>query len=320
MIRALWVALLPAVACGRSQGVPDQELGELVIANAGSSAAIEVAKAARDPVELGRALMMPHHDVLAALGPHTVSITTHTTVEEAGKVTTELGDQTTLEIGEGATFHGLYTNTGDYGREVTFVDGTLYLRPRYQRWHARAPETTAEPGELRDAFFEPIAATWELLAPGVEPSGQGTAEVAGRAGTKIAIKMSPRPARPAEEKLAQRTWREQRTVEDVSGEVILDTAKGVPLAVKLSGTVGFSRDGRRFQMKTSLTATLASIGTPVAITAPSADEIVATPERRREVDERDYLLEGIAPPLRKNPDGTAARPSLPTTSTKRKAP
>lgn len=311
MIRALWVALLPALACGRSQGVPDQELGDLVLAPDDANAAIEVAKAARDPAELGRALALPHHDVLAALGPHTVSIATTTTVEEAGKVTTELGDQTTLEIGEGDAFHGLYTNTGDYGREVTFVGGRLYLRPRYQRWHARAPETDAEPGALRDAFFEPIAATWELLAPGVELSDQGAAEVGGRAGRKIAIKRSPEPARPADETLAQRTWREQRVVEDVSGEVILDADKGVPLAVKLAGTVGFARDGRRFQMKTTLTATLASIGTPVAIAAPPDDEIVATPERRREVDERDYLLDGIAPPLRKNPDGTAARPSLP---------
>lgn len=311
MIRALWVALLPALACGRSQGVPDQELGDLVLAPDDANAAIEVAKAARDPAELGRALALPHHDVLAALGPHTVSIATTTTVEEAGKVTTELGDQTTLEIGEGDAFHGLYTNTGDYGREVTFVGGRLYLRPRYQRWHARAPETDAEPGALRDAFFEPIAATWELLAPGIELSDQGAAEVGGRAGRKIAIKRSPEPARPADETLAQRTWREQRVVEDVSGEVILDADKGVPLAVKLAGTVGFARDGRRFQMKTTLTATLASIGTPVAIAAPPDDEIVATPERRREVDERDYLLDGIAPPLRKNPDGTAARPSLP---------
>ena len=45
-----------------------------------------------------------------------------------------------------------------------------------------------------------------------------------------------------------------------------------------------------------------------AIVPPPDGEIVATPERRREVDDRDYLLQGIAPPLRRNPDGTAATP------------
>ena len=46
----------------------------------------------------------------------------------------------------------------------------------------------------------------------------------------------------------------------------------------------------------------------MAITAPAEAEVVATPERKREVDERDYLLQGIAPPIRKNADGTAATP------------
>ena len=34
--------------------------------------------------------------------------------------------------------------------------------------------------------------------------------------------------------------------------------------------------------------------------------MVATPERLREVDDRDFLLQGIAPPMRKPTDGAAA--------------
>ena len=41
--------------------------------------------------------------------------------------------------------------------------------------------------------------------------------------------------------------------------------------------------------------------------------MIATPERRREVDDRDYLLQGIAPPLRRNPDGTAIHVYRPRT-------
>lgn len=302
------LALGSAVACGRSQGVPDEDLGGLVEEPKQPDAKIAVDRAAKEPAELGRALAQPHRQVLVALGPHTATLSSATTVEEAGKPVSALTDTTKIEIGDAGAFHAIYGNDADYGREVIFVGGKLYLRPRYQRWHGRAPENTEEPAALRDQYFEPIAATWDLLAPGIELSDKGPADVAGRPGRKIAIQLSPKPAKPATETVAQKKWREQRTIEAVSGEVILDADKGTPLSVQLAGTVSFMRDGRRFKMKTSITASLSAIGTPVAITAPAEAEVVATPERKREVDERDYLLQGIAPPIRKNADGTAATP------------
>jgi hypothetical protein len=188
-----------------------------------------------------------------------------------------------------------------------FVGGKMYLRPRYQRWHGRAPETPEEPSEVRDSFFGPIAATWDLLAPAIELTDQGAASVAGRPGRKIAVKQSPSPRAPAPEKLVQRQWREKRSIEGVTGEIIIDDEKGVPLSVKLAGTIGFMRDGRRFAMKVTLDATLDAIG-PSEVQAPPADQVVNTPERLKEVDDRDFLLQGIAPPIRKNPDGTAVAP------------
>jgi hypothetical protein len=314
MIRARLAAILTlgsAIACGRSQGVPDQELGELVVEPRQPDAKIVVDRAAKDPAELGRALAQPLSKLLVALGPHTATLSTLIVVDEAGKPVSTLGDKTKIEIGDGGAFHALYENDADYGREVIFSGGKLFLRPRYQRWHGRAPETADEPVALRDQFFEPIAATWDLLAPGIELTDKGAATAAGRPGRKIAIQQSPKPAKPAAEPIAQRKWREQRTIEEVTGEVILDTETGTPLEVKLAGTVSFMRDGRRFKLKTSLSASLSEIGKPTAITAPADNEVVATPERRREVDERDYLLQGIAPPIRKNADGTAATPQPP---------
>jgi hypothetical protein len=314
MIRVHRLAILTlgsAIACGRAKGVPDQDLGGLVVEAKQPDHKVVVERAVKEPAELTRALMQPHRQVLAALGPHTVTISTRTTVEEAGAQVSELGDRTSLQIGETGTFHALYDNTADYGREVTFVGGKLYLRPRYQKWHARAPETADEPALMRDQFFEPIAAAWDLLAPGVELTDRGTVQVAGRTGRKIELKLSPQPAKPAKETTSQRAWRELRTIEAVTGEVILDPDHGAPLSVQLEGTISFMRDGRRFKMKTSVTAAIAEIGTAVAITAPAEAEVVATPERLREVDERDYLLQGIAPPIRKNADGTAATPVLP---------
>jgi hypothetical protein len=301
-------ALAAGAACGRSQGVPDEQLGDLVIDRKRQEAPIDVDRAAKDPAELGRALARPHGTVVAALGPHTVKIATTNAVLEDGKQLTELKEQTLIELGERGAFHALYTNSADYGSETIFIGGKLYLRPRYQRWHERAPEEPEEPAAIRDRAFGGIAAAWDLLAPGAELVDRGAVQVGGRAARKIEVRRSASPGAPPREQLAQRKWREGRSVDELSGEVVLDAQKGVPLAVKLTGAIGFTRDGHRRTMKLGLDGAIAGIGTAVAIDAPARGEVVATPERLREVDERDFLLQNIAPPLRRNVDGTAAAP------------
>jgi hypothetical protein len=303
------VLVLCAAACGRSRGVQDQDLPGLVVEARKPEAPIDVARAARDPVELGRALSRPYRAILGALGPHTAGVNSSITVTEGDKPVSELTDHAQIDNGTGDAYHAIYSNSADYGRETTFVDGTLYLRPRYQRWHARDPETPDEPAELRDHYFEAVAATWDLLAPGAELADRGALEVGGRAGRKIEVAHAAERRDPAAEPVAQRKWREARSVDDVTGEVVLDAERGVPLAVKLAGTVGFTRDGRRFAMKVSVDGAVSGIGTAAMIQPPPGGEVVATPERRREVDDRDYLLQGIAPPLRRNPDGTAIPPT-----------
>ncbi|HEY0189596.1 MAG TPA: hypothetical protein VGC42_00645 [Kofleriaceae bacterium] len=300
-------------ACGRSQGVDDRDLPGLVIEAKKTEAAIDVGAAAKDPAELGRALARPYRATVAALGPHGLAINSTTTVDEAGKTVSDLSDHAQIDLGAGGAYHAVYTNSADYGREAIYIPaasapGMLYLRPRYQRWHARAPEAADEPLALRDQYADAIAATWDLLAPGAELSDAGPVTIAGRAGRKIAVKRAPTPAAPPAEPLAQRKWREGRSIDAVSGEIVLDADKGVPLAVTLTGIVGFSRDGRRFVMKLSVDSTISGIGAPAAIAAPADSEVIATPERLREVDDRDFLLQGIAPPLRRNPDGTAVAP------------
>ena len=307
MVRLLAVAVALA-ACGRSQGVPDRDLGGLVLAPKAKSEPIDLKRAVKDPAELGRALALPEHEVAAALGPHTVSISTATTVDEGGKRVQELTDHATIELGDKGAYHAIYTNSADYGRETTYVGDKLYLRPRYERWHARAAETPDEPQQVRDSYYEAIAATWDLVAPAAELTDLGPTTVGGRAGEKIALKLSPSPKKPPAEPLSQRKWREKRSIDALTGEIVLDVDKGVPLSVRLTGSIGFSRDGRRFSMNLSLDASVSGVGQVAQIAAPTGDDVVATPERLREVDDRDFLLQGIAPPLRKNPDGTAVAP------------
>jgi len=303
------VLALCSAACGRSQGVTDQDLPGLVVEARQASAPIDVDRAAQDPAELGRALARPYRVMLAALGPHSVAVNSATTVSEAGQPVSELSDHALIENGDDGAYHAVYTNSADYGRETTFVDGKLYLRPRYQRWHARAPEAPDEPAALRDQYAGAVAATWDLLAPGAELIDRGPFDVAGRAGRKISVARSPEPRQPPPETVAQRKWREGRSIEAVSGEIVLDTDKGVPLVMKLAGTIGFSREGRRFTMRVSVDSLISGVGSARVIATPAETDVVATPERLREVDDRDYLLQGIAPPLRRNPDGTAVPPA-----------
>ncbi len=315
MLRFAVLALCVA-ACGRSQGVTDQDLPGLVVEAKPSEVPIDVARAAKDPVELSRALARPYRVTLAALGPHSLAVNTTTTVEEASApgapLATDLSDHAQIDNGESGAYHAVYNNSADYGRETTFVNGKLYLRPSYQRWHARDPEAPDEPMALRDQYADAIYAAWDLLAPGAELTDRGKVDFAGRPGRKIAISRASDPDRPPTEPISQRKWREGRSIDAVAGEIILDADKGVPLAAKLTGTIGFSRDGRRFIMKISVDSTVSGLGSAAEIAIPSEPEVVATPERLREVDDRDFLLQGIAPPLKRNLDAAAAPGAKPT--------
>ena len=307
-LRALLLTLAASAACGRSSGVSDEQLGNLVVEPSRADTQVDVAKAAGDPGELGRALAQPYAQVLSALGPHAITIKTQTVVDEAGKPVSDLSDETVIGNGDKGAFRAVYTNTADYGRETIFVDNKLYLRPRYQRWHGRAPESATEAVEIRESFYGAIPATWDLVGYAAELTDRGVVQVAGRSGRKIELKLDPSPSKAPREPLAQRKWREGRSIEALAGTVVLDADSGAPLSVELDAKIGFSRDGRSFVMKVKLQSAITELEAQ-AITAPAQNEVVATPGRMREVDDRDYLLQGIAPPLRKNPDGTAVQPA-----------
>lgn len=302
-MRAAAVAIALVIACGRSSGIPDKDLGGLVIAPP-TATKIDVAAAAKDPAALGAALALPAHQIAALLGPHATAIATSTHVTEAGSAVEDLDDTTAIELGDGSAYHAVYSNSADYGREVTYLPARgsdaaqLFLRPKYQRWHGRAPESPEEPAEILDELAGAPFATWDLVAPWAAVSDGGAVQVAGRAGRKIEIQAASAPRRAPSEALPQRTWRETRTIDGLTGEVVLDAATGAPLSVKLSGKVNFTRDGRTFAMAISVQSDVSSLGKPAAIAAPDSNDVVATPERLREVDDRDTLLQGIAPPAR----------------------
>ncbi len=306
MRRALALSLLACAlgGCTTRAGTPDRDLGGLVTSTTEAPRPIDVGRLT-EPAELLRAASQSQAVITAAVGGHVVKLTSTSTITEAGAAAQPpLTVTTAVEVTRAGEFHALSDNSADYGDEITFVGGALYLRPRYARWHRRPPTTPAEPLALRDRLLGELAATLDLLAPGLSITAAGDAAVGGRPGKKFTLTQAASPRPTADEPLSQRAWRKARTVDGVRGEVVVDAATGAVLAATVGGTVHFTRDGRTFAMALDLKQDTSSLGADPAIVAPPADQTVDTPVRLGEVADRDQLLEGFAPPI-----GETAQPS-----------
>ena len=285
---------LAAAGCGSSGGTSDKDLEGLVVAEKPPPATIDLGKVSRDAQTLAAALQLPWSRAAAQLGDHRLTITTQHEVREGNGVLETLEDTTVIDLAKDGTYRALYENQHDYGREVVYLDGKLYLRPRYARWHARAPETDSEATEIRDQMASALGAHVAIYAHGLEVSDKGGVQEAGRAGRRLELKLAPSPKPAPRPTLTQHAWREGLTVEAAAGEVVLDDATGLPLKARIDATVAFVRDGKRLTMRLAIQQSTAP-GT-VAVARPEDDQIVATPVRLREVDDRNFLLQGIAPP------------------------
>ena len=303
-----WPGLLLALslaACSASDtGVADEELGGLVLASGADNQPVRLGRVGYDVAELGRVAHTSHERVGQLLGAHRYRSTSSIVVREGDAIVESLETDTFIELADSGDFRARNENSRDYGREVFFTGGFLYLAPRYSRFHRRAPERMAEPAQIRNQIYGDLGAHLELLTRGIEIEEQasGTRGETGdpRQVRNITVKKSERtrpPARPTE--LRHRAWRDSIDVVEASGELALDEETGVVLHALVHGAVTFERDGRSFVMTFDVEHDIADIGAEIAIAAPPDDAWVATPVRRREVDERDRLLQGIAPPTRK---------------------
>ena len=296
-------------ACGRSgEGRPDDELGGLVKDQAAAGMVIDVDKAAKDARELGRALALGHEQIGILVGPHAMAGRSHVEVREGSSPVEVLDDETAIQLDGKGNYHAVLSNSKEYGREVYFVDGTMYLRPRYGKYHQRKPADDGEAARVRGEIFATVAAHFDLLASAVSVSDGGKTEVHGRPARKVVIAVSKeRDKRP--ESVTQRKWREGAVVKEAAGEIALDEKTGAPLRATVRGTISFQRDGRSFEMRLESSHELSAFGSVPPVAAPPADETVADISQRHELADRESLLQGIAPPARKAPTPGAGTPS-----------
>ncbi|MBK9036935.1 MAG: hypothetical protein IPL61_37735 [Myxococcales bacterium] len=316
--RAWMLAAVVATACGGGRG-GDREPPGLVTATTTAPRPIDVDAAARDGGELARALAQPWRVAAAALGDHRLTIDSTVIVKDGATELEQLGEHVVIESAAAGPYHATADNTADYGREVIWVGGRLYLRPRYALWHERGPETDDEPAAIRDQIAEVLGDYLDLCARGLEVSDKGAAQAAGRSGRRVELKLAPAPRAVPPQPVVQRAWRDTVVVTALGGEVILDDELGVALTGSLTAEVQFQRAGKALTMAVTVTHAVATIAAPT-VAPPAPDQVVATPTRAREVDDRNALLKGIAPPQGKaaveepavEPTPAPAEPTAPT--------
>lgn len=319
------VALVVVSGCtGSGEGQSDQSLSGLVHASRSTERPIDMANVGRDATELLRAARAPHHVLAEAIGAHRFRGTSSIRVEEGGQNVTSVTSVESLAVTSSidyeadGDFHALVENSADYGRTVYYSGGYLYLAPRYAtKLHRRLPTSEGEPAAIADDIFAELGAYLDIFRDGIEVAEKGVARLGSRSVRTIEIKKAPKQRRPPPrpriagiDSHPQRAWRDSIIVNAIAGELLIDEETGAALAGHLEGTVTMSRDGRTFTMTLAARRSLDDIGGSVAVIPPADEQWVSTPERLREVDERDMLLQGIAPAARRSKAPAAGVESL----------
>lgn len=291
-------------ACGSGTGVPDDKLAGLVVEPVTEEREVDVASATADPMALRHALTTPHRQLATAIGAHRFAGSSRVRLLEDGKEIELLEDETRLEVAAGGNFLARLDNSRDYGREAYFVDGDLYLRPRFGKYHRRAPTSDEEPLAIRDDVFATLGAYFEVAAAAAAIEDQGETTHQGRRARKLGVSLAASPSAPTAPAGEHRAWRGEVAVQKLEAAVVLDAETGAPLSGTLQAAVQFVRDGRTLVMELDAKHEVSDIGSgDIAVAAPDAEAVVDTPRRQHEVIERDKLLEGLAPPARAKQGG-----------------
>jgi hypothetical protein len=299
-----------AIACsGEEEGRPDKDLGDLVISPEEEIPAVDLDKASQSSEALLTALRLPHTWVAEKLGAHQVRGSSRLSVKEGDTPLEDLDDELALDFDAKGRFQATLDNSKNYGRHAIYDGKELYLRPRFGKYHTRAPQTETETGEIRNEIFAGATDYLDLFENQLEVSDQGAKTFEGRAVRQIALKLAPERKKLAPSGLTQKAWRNTIEVQAIEGLVSLDAESGVALKIEFAGKIAYERDKRRFTMELAATRVISDIGHKRTITAPDDALVLRIPARRRELDERESLLKGIAPPARKAPTPPASEAS-----------
>ena len=161
--------------CAQKHDSADQPSGLLHGPDAGAPP--DVARAATDLPYLMRLLSASPPQTTERLGAFRARGHQRMRVHKGDDTLEELGETTTVTHAASGDFYALYENTRGYGRESYFsrTRNLLWLRPRYGKFHRRAPTRPDEPTAVLGDALSAFAAAFELALPAVRVVDQGVA-------------------------------------------------------------------------------------------------------------------------------------------------
>ncbi len=264
---AVLTAGVGAAACGRAGAHSPAE-------DPVTDTPIDVARAATDSKEAARALLRRWRDSAAGMVPLSFAGSARSVLRDGDKVVASLDETFAIDAEEGAA-HAVVQNSRDAGRELFAQGGTVWVRPRYGKFHRRAPSSGDEVARALDDAYGTLAAQIALVADGMSVTDGGPAQgMGGRPGRRIVLRAAG------------------GKVQSLDGEAILDDKTGTVLTARLEARLALE-GGRALEVR--CLHELRPLAAAVAV--PGEDDAVATPMRSTDTEDREDLLRGLAPPL-----------------------
>src|SRR5262249_4695998 len=209
-----------------------------------------------DTREAARALRRRFGASAAALAPVSFAGSARSVLREGDRVVASLDETFEIEAADGAA-HAVVQNSRDAGRELYAKGGKVWVRPRYGKFHRRAPSSPDEAARALDDAYGTLAAQIALVADGMSVSDGGAARgMGGRPGRKIVLGAAG------------------GKVQSLDGEAILDDRTGAVLAARLEARLAL--DGGR-SLELHCLHELRPLGAAIAF--PGDEDAVDTPLR-----------------------------------------
>jgi hypothetical protein len=201
-------------------------------------------------------------EVAARLGPFEWFATVEWTVERSGEEARRVHVVEHHRVRQTATGEfevhadmdpGLGPGT-DTGKDVAWTGGMTYARARYAPWRERPTDRGRDARRYRDESFLAPRAVARLLGPGLELRAAGGADALRRAAKRFTFSLSkgaaaaPAPARPAdpappdEDTKRRRAFLDGLRPQTATGDLVLDSATGMPLRLRLAATFSVQGD------------------------------------------------------------------------------
>jgi hypothetical protein len=147
----------------------------------------------------------------------------------------------------------------DSGKRVVWAKGTTYARSLYAasgEWRERPSDHGRGARRFRDESFRIAGEVAALLGPALVATAAGTGSAMGRPARRFSLSLDrsrfapgpsrlsaePPPGGPDPQTATRLAFLDGREPIDASGELLLDSATGAPLAVRISALFGVTGD------------------------------------------------------------------------------